>query len=140
MELPALQSAEETSVKPLTRIDFGPAIAAGLIDEHERTLENWIRLHLSTNPAVITPGDPEGHLSADPKNPQPVAPTAMPYFGFNKEETEALVSYVTSLKTEKIPYSYRVNSIKEPEVSPERSHLPTSLPAATRPTAYTPSP
>ena len=98
--------AEETSVKPLTRIDFGPAINAGLISKKERTLENWIRLHFATAPQVLTPGDPEGHLSADPKHPQAVAPSGMPYFGFNKEETEALVAYVTSLKREKIPYIY----------------------------------
>lgn len=108
--------AVETSVKPLTRIDFSNAIAAGLITKHERTLENWIRLHFSTDPAVLTPGDPEGHLSPDPQNPQPVAPTAMPYFGFNSGETEALTAYVMSLKSEKtIPYSFRVTAPKEPE-------------------------
>ncbi len=108
--------AVETSVKPVTRIDFGPAVQAGLITKNERILENWIRLHFATNPAVITPGDPEGHLSADPKNPQPVPPSAMPYFGFNHEETESLTAYVMSLKSEKsIPYSYRVTAPKEPE-------------------------
>ena len=108
--------AVETSVKPVTRIDFGPAVAAGLITRRERTLENWIRLHFSTNPAVINPGDPEGHLSADPKHPQPVAPTAMPNFGFNHDEAESLTAYVMSLKEEKeIPYSFRVTAPKEPE-------------------------
>lgn len=108
--------AEETSVKPLTRIDFGPAILAGVLPRDERTLENWIRLHFATNPAVIVPGDPHGHLSANPLKPVPVAPTAMPYFGFNKEETEALVAYVMSLKSEKtIPYTYRKFAPKEPE-------------------------
>ncbi len=108
--------AVETAVKPMTRIDFGPAVQAGLITKQERILENWIRLHFSTNPAVITPGDPEGHLSADPKHPQPVAPTAMPYFGFSHEETEALTAYVMSLKNDKtIPYGYRVLAQKEPE-------------------------
>ena len=107
--------AEETSVKPLARIDFGFAVSAGLINKEERTLENWIRLHFTANPAVLTPGDPEGHLSPDPKNPQPVAPTAMPYFGFNKDESEALVAYVSSLKREKIPYTYRIPALKEPE-------------------------
>ncbi len=100
--------AEETSVKPLTRIDFGPAIVSGLITEEERTLENWIRLHFATAPQALTPGDPEGHLSPDPKNPQPVAPSGMPYFGFSKDETEALVAFVTSLKREKIPYTYHI--------------------------------
>ncbi len=108
--------AEETAVKPLTRIDFGYAVSAGVIEKHERTLENWIRLHFATNPAVLTPGDPEGKLSADPKKPAPVAPTAMPYFGFNPDEVEALTAYVMSLKSEKnIPYTYRVFSPKEPE-------------------------
>ena len=107
--------ALETSVKPLTRIDFSNAIGAGLITKNERTLENWIRLHFATNPVVLTPGDPAGKLSADPKNPQPVAPTAMPYFGFSQDETEALVAYVTSLKTEKIPYSYFISAPAPPE-------------------------
>ena len=108
--------AVETSVKPVTRIDFGPAVSARLITKRERTLENWIRLHFSTNPAVISPGDPQGKLSADPKNPQPVAPTAMPNFGFNPDETEALTAYVLSLKEEKtIPHSFRVAAPKEPE-------------------------
>ncbi|OGR82516.1 MAG: hypothetical protein A2901_00420 [Elusimicrobia bacterium RIFCSPLOWO2_01_FULL_54_10] len=108
--------AVETAIKPVTRIDFGPAVMAGLITKRERTLENWIRLHFSTNPTVIVPGDPQGHLSADPKNPQPVPPSAMPYFGFNDRETEALTAYMMSLKEEKeIPYSYRVTALKEAE-------------------------
>lgn len=108
--------AEETSVKPISRIDFGYAVHAGLIDKHERTLENWIRLHFSTDPAVITPGDPEGKLSPNPRKPVPVAPTAMPYFGFKPDEVEALTAYVMSLKSEKsIPYTYRKFAPKEPE-------------------------
>jgi mono/diheme cytochrome c family protein len=107
--------ADETSVKPLARIDFGYAVSEGLITPEERTLENWIRLHFATAPSIVTPGDPEGHLSPDPKNPQPVAPSGMPYFGFNKEETEALTAYVMSLKRESIPYTYRIPAPKEPE-------------------------
>ncbi len=108
--------AEETSVKPLSRIDFGYAVHAGVIAENELTLENWIRLHFSTDPAVITPGDPEGKLSPNPAKPSPVAPTAMPYFGFKPDETEALVAYVMSLKSEKtIPYVYRIPAPKKPE-------------------------
>lgn len=108
--------AEETAVKPLTRIDFGYAVHAGLIDRDERTLENWIRLHFTTAPSVITPGDPEGKMSADPKNPQPVAPSPMPYFGFDPAEVDAITAYVMSLKSEKtIPYTYRVFAAKAPE-------------------------
>ncbi|MBI2915363.1 MAG: c-type cytochrome [Elusimicrobia bacterium] len=107
--------AEETSVKPLTRIDFGHAVTSGLITKEERTLENWIRLHFTTAPTALTPGDPEGHLSPDSKNPQPVAPTGMPYFGFTREESESLVAYVTSLKKEMIPYTYRIPAAKTPE-------------------------
>jgi len=107
--------AMETSVKPIARIDFGFAVTAGLISKNERTLENWIRLHFSTAPSVLTPGDPEGHLSPAPTDPQPVAPSAMPYFGFSDEETESLVAYVMSLKSEKLPYTYRVQAPPQKE-------------------------
>lgn len=80
-----------------------------------KTLGNWIRLHFANAPAVLTPGDPEGNLSPDPKKPEPAVLSGMPYFGFSKEETELLVAYVPSLKSEKIPYTYRVAAPKEPE-------------------------
>ncbi len=107
--------ALETAVKPLARIDFGPAVTQGLITKNERILENWIRLHFATSPAVITPGDPHGEMSSDRNNPQPVPPSPMPYFGFNKEETEALVAYVMSLKADTIPHKYHVSAPLEPE-------------------------
>ena len=108
--------ALETSVKPVARIDFGYAVSRGLISRDDRSLENWIRLHFATHPAVLTPGDPEGKLSPDPRQPQPVAPSAMPYFGFNKEQAESLVAYVLSLKREEsIPHSYRAAPAGKPE-------------------------
>ncbi len=101
--------AEETASKPLAQVDFGPAISAGLVDRKERTLENWIRLHFATAPSVLVPGDPHGHYG------DPIPPSGMPYFGFSQEEGEALVAYLTSLKIEKVPYTYRVFSPKPAE-------------------------
>lgn len=107
--------AEETASKPLARIDFGYAVTAGLLTKRERTLENWIRLHFTTAPSVLVPGDPEGKYSPNPKQPEPIAPSGMPDFGFSKEEAEALTAYVLSLRSEKIPYTYYLPAPKEPE-------------------------
>ena len=101
----------DTSEKPLGRIDFSYAIDHGLITEDERTVENWIRLHFSTHPSVVTPGDPQSHYGTEP-----IAPSAMPFFGFSSEEIESLVAYIESLRHVDIPSSYIVESQQEKEM------------------------
>lgn len=97
--------AEETADKPLSRIDFSHT---GLSPE-ERTLENWIRLHFIKDPWELVPGDPEGK-----HNEEPVAPSGMPFFNLNKEDADALTTFVLSLGNDRIPSHFLARSAPRP--------------------------
>lgn len=99
--------AEETAVKPLARIDFS---RTGL-PQSQRTLVNWITLHLRKNPAELVPGDPTGEFGA------PIAPSGMPAFQFSEKEAAALATFVLSLADQDIPARYRVPA---PPTAPPR--------------------
>jgi len=86
--------AEETADKPLTRIDFS---GTGLPKE-ERTLVNWVKLHLLKDPQELVPGDPTAHF-----NDEPIAPSGMPYYaekwresGLSEKEIERNVLNIKS--------------------------------------------
>jgi len=90
----AVDLAEETASKPLTRIDFS---RTGLPKE-ERTLTNWIRLHFIMDPQELVPGDPEAHF-----NDEPIAPSGMPFYDLSDKDADAITTYVMSLKRDPIP-------------------------------------
>jgi predicted CxxxxCH...CXXCH cytochrome family protein len=91
--------AEETSEKPLSRIDFSHT---GLPEE-ERTLANWIRLHFVKDPHELVPGDPKGEF-----NDEPIAPSGMPFFNLSEDDATAITTFVQSLARDRIPMEYIV--------------------------------
>ncbi len=93
--------AEETSDKPLSRIDWSHT---GL-GEEERTLAEWIRLHLAKDPWDLVPGDPEGKF-----NEEPIAPSGMPSFALSDEDARAVTTYVLSFAPDRIPAQYAAAS------------------------------
>ena len=109
--------AEETSSKPLTRIDFSHT---GLAAE-DRTLLNWIQLHFLKDPAEMTPGDPQAHFNAEPiapsgmQNytlPSAAAPDAGPEL--TKDDAAALTTYILSAAGPAVPHDYYVAGPAEP--------------------------
>lgn len=97
---------EETSAKPLSRIDFG---YTGL-DHKEQTLANWIKIHMTRDPATFVPGDPEGKF-----NTEPIAPSAMPPYLLPEDQAEALTAYILSLNRKNIPSGYLRPAPPEPK-------------------------
>lgn len=91
--------AEETSDKPLSRIDFSHT---GL-PEDQRTLANWIRSHFVKDPWELVPGDPKGLF-----NEEPIAPSGMPFFNLSEEDATAVTTFVLSLWRDHIPMEYIV--------------------------------
>ena len=85
---------EETSGKPLSRIDF---THSGL-DKEEQTLANWIKIHFTKDPAVVTPGDPTGAF-----NTEPIAPSGMPPYLLPEKDADALTAWVLGLNRKDIP-------------------------------------
>jgi cytochrome c551/c552 len=108
--------AEETSNKPLGRIDFSHT---GLKAE-DMNLLNWIRLHFLKDPAEMTPGDPEAHYNTEPiapsgmvnyTEPSPAYPDKGPEL--TQEDATALTTYILSARSEVIPYNYYIPGPKE---------------------------
>jgi len=99
--------SQETSNKPLSRIDFS---TAGL-DEDERTLLNWIRLHFVKDPWELVPGDPTGEY-----NTEPIAPSGMPDYSeeLSEDDATALTTHVLSARRDHIPHTYFVPGDREP--------------------------
>jgi mono/diheme cytochrome c family protein len=88
---------EETATKPLSRIDFSHA---GL--PHEQwTLANWIKIHLTKEPARVTPGDPHAHF-----NTEPIAPSGMPPYMMNDKDADAITAWILGLNRKGIPSQY----------------------------------
>lgn len=98
--------AEETSDKPLSRIDWSHT---GLAHE-ERTLAEWIRLHLATDPWTLVPGDPEGK-----HNEEPIAPSGMPFFQLSDADARAVTTYILAMAKDQIPSALVVPSAPRPE-------------------------
>jgi len=98
--------AEDTSDKPLGRIDF---THTGLPPE-EWTLANWIRSHFVTPPSQLVPGDPTAEFNAEP-----IAPSGMPFFDLNKDDADALTTYVLSMAPDRVPAELVASREKQPE-------------------------
>jgi mono/diheme cytochrome c family protein len=97
---------EETSAKPLSRIDFS---YSGLPHE-EWTLANWIKIHLVKDPVSFVPGDPEGAF-----NTEPISPSAMRPYLLPEADAEALTAHILGLNKAGIPPEYRTLRPKEPK-------------------------
>lgn len=97
---------EETSSKPLSRIDF---THTGL-DKEEWTLANWIKVHLTKDPAVVTPGDPTAAF-----NTEPIAPSGMPPYVMSEEDANALTAWILGLNKKDIPPQFQTLRPAEPE-------------------------
>jgi len=80
-----------------------------MMDEpHDRI--RWLAQKVQ-HPRVLNPGvRPE----ALPPGEEEVYPSAMPYFGFTPEETQALTAYLLSLKASDYPASYVTHAVPEP--------------------------
>ncbi len=100
---------EETSNKPLSRIDFSHS---GLPKE-EWTLANWIKIHLVKDPAIVTPGDPTGSF-----NTEPIAPSGMPPFLMADKDAEALTAWILGLSRSNIPPQFLTLRAPEQEQVP----------------------
>lgn len=100
---------EETSAKPLARIDF----AYSGLDHKDWTLANWIKIHFTKDPATFVPGDPHGLF-----NTEPIAPSAMPPYLMPEADADALTAYILGMNRKGIPQQYVVHRPKEPEVVP----------------------
>lgn len=102
--------------KPLSRIDFSHAH----LDRHDWNIQNWIELHLTKDPAEMTPGDPEGHLG------EPIPPSGMPDFRaeIDKAGAQAITAYLLSRTAEKIPHDFFVYAppAREPSFSDPVQH------------------
>jgi cytochrome c2 len=107
--------AEETAIRPLSRIDFG---YTGFTQD-EKTLANWIRIHLARDPVTFVPGDPEGKF-----NTEPIAPSAMPPYLFAEKDVEALTAYILGMNHQNLPNTYLVTrpAEKEPTFSNAVQH------------------
>jgi mono/diheme cytochrome c family protein len=103
---------EETSAKPLSRIDFN---FSGLPHE-EWTLANWIKIHFVKDPASFVPGDPKGEF-----NTEPISPSAMPPYFMPEKDAEALTAYILGLNRKGIPVQYLTLRAHEQEKAPEGS-------------------
>lgn len=88
---------EETSAKPLSRIDF---THSGL-DKEAWTLANWIKIHFTQDPAMFNPGDPTAAF-----NTEPIAPSGMPPYLMPDEDADALTAYILGLNRQDIPPHY----------------------------------
>jgi hypothetical protein len=98
---------EETSGKPLSRIDFSHS---GLShDEH--TLANWIKIHFTKDPATFVPGDPDAEF-----NTEPIAPSGMPPFQLSEKDADALTAYILGLNRKGIPPHFL--TLRPPEPKP----------------------
>lgn len=98
--------AEETSDKPLSRIDWSHTD----LPEEERTLAEWIRLHVATDPWKLVPGDPKAEF-----NEEPIAPSGMPFFQLSDADARAVTTYVLSFAKDKIPSNVVVPAAPRPE-------------------------
>lgn len=98
---------EETSGKPLSRIDF---TYTGLAHE-EQTLANWIKFHFTKDPVEIVPGDPKAAF-----NTEPIAPSAMPPYLLNDKDADALTAYILGLNRKGIPPHFL--TLRAPEKEP----------------------
>jgi mono/diheme cytochrome c family protein len=98
--------SSETADKPLVRIDF---THTGL-PKDQWSLRNWIKLHLTKDPAALVPGDPKAEF-----NSEPIAPSGMPYFAMPNDDADAVTAYILSLTTEQIPKEYYVYAPPKPE-------------------------
>lgn len=96
----------ETSVKPLSRIDF----AYSGLPHDERTLANWIKIHLTQDPQIAVPGDPFAEL-----NSEPISPSAMPPYLLNERDANALTAYVLGLNQRDVPQKFIQKSAKSPK-------------------------
>ncbi len=101
---------EETSNKPLSRIDFSHT---GL-DKEQRTLANWIKVHLVKDPVDVTPGDPTASF-----NTEPIAPSGMPPYLMSEKDADALTAWVLSLNRQGIPPQFL--TLRPPEAEPNIS-------------------
>ncbi len=108
--------AEETSNKPLGRIDFSHT---GLSKE-DMNLLNWIRLHFVKDPAEMTPGDPEAHFNTEPIAPSGMQNYTQPSAAYpdkgpelSENDATALTTYILSARSDKIPYNYYIPGPKE---------------------------
>jgi mono/diheme cytochrome c family protein len=124
--------AEETSNKPLTRIDFSHT---GL-DAEDRTLLNWIRLHFVKDPKELVPGDPKAEVNTEPIAPSGMQDFTKPSAAFpdkgpelTSDDATALTTYILSQQAlssgptpPTIPHSYYVDGPKEPTFEDVRGH------------------
>lgn len=97
---------EETSNKPLSRIDF---THSGLHEE-EHTLANWIKIHFTKDPAVVTPGDPTAAF-----NTEPIAPSGMPPYMLSDNDADALTAWILGLNRSGIPSEFLTLRASAPE-------------------------
>lgn len=97
------QDLTDVGAKAHLQIDF-------TFVEGDHTRANWL-FQKFKNPQHIEPGHPEEQ--------PPIAPSAMPNFGFTDEEARALTAYMLSLTGEDLPASYVVAAQPAPE--PERA-------------------
>ena len=88
---------EETAIKPLSRIDF---TGTGLPHE-DWTLANWIKVHLTKDPADLVPGDPHAAF-----NTEAISPSGMPPFVLPEKDADAITAYILSLNRSKILPQY----------------------------------
>jgi mono/diheme cytochrome c family protein len=100
---------EETSAKPLSRIDFSHS---GL-DREAWTLANWIKIHFTMDPMIFNPGDPKAEF-----NTEPIAPSAMPPFLMPEKDADALTAYILGLDRKGVPPQYLVAKAPESEPVP----------------------
>ena len=96
----------ETADKPLVRIDF---THTGL-PKDQWIRKNWIKLHLTKDPAELVPGDPNAEF-----NTEPIPPSAMPFFNLSDADADDVTAYILSLTTEKIPKEYYLYAPPKPE-------------------------
>lgn len=100
---------EETSAKPLSRIDFS---SSGLPHE-KHTLANWIKIHFTMDPVVYNPGDPKAEF-----NTEPIAPSAMPAYLMSEKDADALTAYILGLNRKYIPSTFVVQRPPVAELVP----------------------
>lgn len=97
---------EETSAKPLSRIDFS---YTGLPHD-EQTVANWIKLHLVKDPASLVPGDPTAAF-----NTEPIPPSAMPPFLLSDADAQAITAFILGLNNRNVLPEFRILRPKEPK-------------------------
>ena len=98
---------EETAGKPLSRIDFSHS---GLSHE-QQTLANWIKIHFTKDPAIVTPGDPTAAF-----NTEPIAPSGMPPYLMPEKDADALTAWILGLNRKDIPPQFL--TLRAPEKKP----------------------